>query len=92
MLRFFVSVMLPSLLIASAWLSVIGFLVTRRIRRYQAEHRAIQAKRRAIRQAQDVLAMVISDSQTSISVRDQALPAYEALGGLLEDEEEREVL
>lgn len=87
MLRFFVSVMLPSLLVASVWMGFIGFLVTRRIRQYQAERRSIRAQRQAIQRAQDVLATVISDSRTSDDVKEQALPAYEALGRLLKGRE-----
>lgn len=87
MLRFFISVMLPSLLVATAWMGVIAFWITRRIRAYQAERRRIQAQRQALRQAQDALATAISDSLTPDSVREQALPAYEALGRLISGRE-----
>lgn len=87
MIRFFVSVTLPSLLVATAWMGFLAFWVTRKLRAYHAERRVIQAQRRVIRQAQDALAAVISDSLVSGSIREQALPAYEALGRLLEERE-----
>jgi len=87
MLRYFVSVMLPSLTVATVWLGIIAFLVTRKIRSYNAERRAVMAQRRALRLAQDALAAVISDSLTADSIREQALPAYEALGRLLDKKE-----
>lgn len=58
MIRFFVSVTLPSLLVATVWLSILGFWVTRKIRGYQAERRIILAHRHAIRLAQDALATI----------------------------------
>lgn len=87
MTRYFINVTLPSLLFATVWLSVIGLWLKRRLRAYQAARQALQAQHRAIRRAQDVLAMVISEAQTPESVRDQALPAYEALSGLIKERE-----
>ena len=88
MLRYFVSVTLPSLTIATVWMGVMGFLLTRKIRRYSAERRAVMAQRHVLRQAQDALAAVITDTLTSASdLRNQALPAYEALGRLTDSKE-----
>lgn len=87
MIRFFVSVTLPSLLIATVWIGFLGFWATRRLRRLSAGQRALRAQRRVIQQAQDVLATVISDSLPPDRVREQALPAYEALGRLLQERE-----
>lgn len=85
MLRFFVSVMLPSLIVATVWLGALGYWVTRKVNSYRARHNAVLAQRNALRLAQDALAAVISDSLASGSVREQALPAYEALGRLLRE-------
>lgn len=87
MIRFFISVMLPSLLFATAWMGVLGFWATRKIRGYQRERRAVRAQRRGLQLAQDALATVISDSLASGSTRELALPAYEALGRLLQERE-----
>lgn len=88
MLRFFVSVTLPSLLVVLAVAGVAGAWLGIRARHYRAECGAIRAQRRAIRQAQDALAAVITDSLASQGTRDQALPAYEALGRLLKEKGE----
>lgn len=86
MIRFFVSVILPSLAFSTAWIGFLGFWATRRMRQLSAERRALRAQRRVIQQARDVLAMVISDSLTP-DARDQALSAYETLGRLIRERE-----
>jgi hypothetical protein len=89
MLRFFVSVTLPSILVMTVAVSIFSVWVTRRLERYRAQRRIIQDQHDAIRQAQDALAAVISDSLTSGSVREQAVPAYEALSRLLPERERK---
>lgn len=86
MIRFFIDVALPSLAISTAWLGALGFWATRRIRAYRTERQALWQQRRTLRQAQDALAAVIADPLASQGTRDQALPAYEALGRLSERE------
>lgn len=86
MIRFFVSVTLPSILAFTAAAAVLSLWVAGRLRAYRAEQALIRAQHRAIRQARDVLAMVISDSLTP-DARDQALSAYEALGRLVKERE-----
>jgi hypothetical protein len=87
MIRFFVSVTLPSLLVATVWMGALGFWATRKIRGYQRERCAVHAQRRSLKLAQDALATAISDSLASGSTRELALPAYEALGRLLQERE-----
>ena len=87
MIRFFVSVTLPSLLVATVWMGALGFWATRKIRGLQRERRAVHAQRRSLKLAQDALATAISDSLASESTRELALPAYEALGRLLQERE-----
>lgn len=89
MIRFFISVALPSLAVSTIWISALGFWAGRRLRAYGAERQVAWIQRRALRQAQDALAAVIADPLASQGTRDTALPAYEALGRLLQEGEDR---
>lgn len=87
MIRFFISVALPSIAAMTVVAVSLQLWAGRRIRACQAERRAIQAQRSAIEKAHDALATVISDNLASASTREQAIPAYEALGWLLKRRE-----
>lgn len=85
MIRFFVSVALPSIMAYAVAASILSIWAGRRLRAYRAERQAAWRQRRALRQAQDALAAVIADSLASQDTRDAALPAYEVLGRLVQE-------
>jgi hypothetical protein len=70
------------LAVGTTWLTV------RLVRLMAAKQRAVERPVKALQQAKDALATVISDPAVFGAARDQALSAYESVAGALKKEEE----
>jgi hypothetical protein len=78
---------LPWWFLVTGLLTALAFLARSWIRRWSALRRRVENPRKALRQAKNALATVISDPAVFGDARDQALSAYESVSDALKKEE-----